>query len=104
VVLAVAVVLLALFLYSALQTATQSYRLNRQQEGLQREVYELRLQRAELVGLLTYLGSDEYIEGVARSRFGLVRPGETAVVVDAPEAAEPQRLPGQRWWEARFGR
>jgi hypothetical protein len=41
---------------------------------------------------------------VARSQFGLVRPGETAVVVDAPPAATPTTTPGERWWESLFSR
>mgnify|MGYP003340364600 CR=1 FL=1 len=50
------------------------------------------------------LSSDEYLEAVARSQFGLVRPGETVVTVDAPTAPMPERKPGQRWWEALFAR
>lgn len=104
VVLAVALVLLGLFLYSAVQSAANGYRLNGELEALQAEVLDLRRQQAELVGLRAFLASDEYIEGVARTQFGLVRPGEVAVVVDARESDVPARRPGQRWWEALFDR
>ena len=50
------------------------------------------------------LSSDEYVEAIARTQFGLVRPGETAVSVDGPTAPLPERKPGQRWWEALFAR
>ena len=48
--------------------------------------------------------TDEYLETVARTQFGLVRPGETAVVVDGPVRPRPERTAGQRWWEALFAR
>ena len=102
----VAVLLLALYVYAyaAIQTAQNTYRLHEAGRTLQGELYDLRRQRAELEGLRDYLRSDEYIEAVARERFALVRPGEIAVAVDAPESSAPEREPGQRWWEALFGR
>ena len=104
IVLAVAVLLLGLFIYAAVQTAQNTFVLNERQTLAQAEVYELRRQKAELEGLREYLTSDEYIEAVAREQFGLVRPGETAVIVEAPESTEPVREPGESWWEALFGR
>jgi cell division protein FtsB len=103
-VLAVALLLLGLFLYAMVQTAVQGYHLRQAQRAAAAEVAELRLQRAELQGLLEYLGSDEYIEAFARQQFGLVRPGEIVVEVQAPAAAGPERRPGERWWQALFGR
>ena len=104
VVLTIAVLLLALFLYSAAQTATQTYRLHAERRVLVHQVDELRRQQAELQGLREYLNSDEYLEGVARTQFGLVRPGETAVIVDGPTKPLPERTAEQRWWEAMFAR
>jgi len=103
-VLAVAALLLGLFLYSAMQTAAQTYRLHDERRDLTQQVEALRKQKSELEGLSEYLASDEYIESVARSQFGLVLPGETAVVVDAPPAPTPTRAPGERWWESQFSR
>jgi cell division protein FtsB len=104
VVLAVAALFLALFLYSAVQTAAQTYRLHEERRSLTYEIDELRRQRAELQGLREYLASDEYLETVARTQFGLVRPGESAVLVDGPTQPQPERAAGQRWWEALFAR
>jgi cell division protein FtsB len=104
VVLAVASLFLCLFAYSALQTAAQTYRLHEQRRLLVHDVDELRRQKAELQGLKEYLGSDEYLETVARTQFGLVRPGERAILVDAPTRPPPARTAGQRWWEALFAR
>lgn len=103
-VLVVAGVLLGLFLYSLFQTAQSNYHLQAEVDSTRQRVYELEVQQAELDGLKAYLATDEYIEGVARQQFGLVKPGEVAVVVDAGGFSQPPRRPGERWWEALFGR
>ena len=102
-VLVVALLLLGLFFYAGVQTAAQSYRLRAHEHEVFAQVQELRRQRAELQGLYTYLKSDEYIEAFARQQFGLVKPGEILVQVDAPPPAPVQRRPGEKWWEALFG-
>ncbi len=101
-VLAIALLLLGLFFYAMAQTAVQAHRLGQQEREVFAEVQQLQRQRAELQGLLTYLKSDEYIEGFARQQFGYVKPGETLVEVTAPAAQKEQRRPGERWWEAAF--
>ena len=100
----IAVLLLGLFGYAGVQTAAQNYRLTEERRAVEAEIAVLQTQQAELEGLRAYLASDEYIEAVARSRFVLVRPGETAVAIDAPEQDAPARQPGERWWEALFRR
>ena len=101
-VLTLAILLLGLFAYAFLQTAAQSYRLREMERELFVEVQDLRVQRAELEGLAAYIESDEYIEAFARQQFGLVRPGEILVQVDAPPSEVYPRRPGERWWEALF--
>ena len=110
-VIAVAALLLVLFAYAGVQTARQQHRLAEQQREVEQQIAGLQQQIAELEGLSEYLASDEYIEAVGRSRFGLVRPGETAIIVEDHPAIEeplvsgqPDREPGERWWEALFGR
>src|SRR5690606_39855404 len=101
-VLTLAVLLLGLFAYAFLQTAAQSFRLRESERVLFAEVQTLRQQHAELGGLAAYLESDEYVEAFARQQFGLVKPGETLVTVDAPTTSGAARTPGERWWEALF--
>lgn len=101
-VLAIALLLLGLFLYAMAQTAVQAHRLGAHEREVFAEVEQLRSQQAELQGLLAYLKSDEYVEGFARQQFGYVKPGETLVEVTAPAAEKEQRRPGERWWEAAF--
>ncbi len=103
-VLAVALLLVSLFAYAAVQTAAQSYALNKERHHLELELWELRRQQSELEGLVSYLDSEEYVEGVARQQLGLVREGEISVLISAPEGDGARREPGERWWQALFGR
>ena len=101
----------AYLLFSAGNRALQTYRLAGQEQRVRSEIAELQRHQRELIALREYLRSDEYIEGVARRVLGLVRPGETLVIVSGPEPAgedgggheEPPTRPGQPWWEALFG-
>lgn len=102
IVLAVALLLFALFAYSLFQTTRSSAQLGEQYRVLDAQVTELSRQQAELEGLRAYLATDEYIEAVARAQFGLVRPGETGVLVQAPPSTEAAQRPGERWWQALF--
>lgn len=104
IVVAVAALLLALFAYAAAQTWAQTYQTEQERYALEVEVAGLRQQRAELEGLRAYLSSEEYLEASARERLGLVRPGEIAVEIEAPEEPERPRDPERRWWETLFGR
>ena len=103
-VLAVAMLLVSLFAYAAVQSAARSHGLAEERYRLELELWELHRQRAELEGLAEYLRSDEYLEGVARQQLGLAREGEISVLVDAPDPGDAGREPGERWWEERFGR
>lgn len=103
-VLAVSLLLVSLFAYAAVQSTARSHGLAEERHRLELELWELRRQRGELEGLVDYLLSDEYIEGVARLRLGLAREGEIPVFIDAPDEEDQLRKPGERWWEAQFGR
>jgi cell division protein FtsB len=103
-VIVVALLLLGLFAYAAVQTAAQSHRLREEERQLIAEINELQTRNAELRGLSDYIQSDEYIEAFAREQFGLVMPGETVVEVKTPPKAEATRAAGEEWWERLFTR
>jgi cell division protein FtsB len=67
---------------------------------------QLEDEQQKLTAIREYLSSDEYIESVARRMLGLVKPGETRVVVSSPDA-EPtpatEKPAGATWWEGLFG-
>jgi len=96
-------------IFGASGSGLQSYRLAGQEQQIRREIAELERQHEELTVLREYLRSDEYIEGVARRVLGLVKPGETLVIVSGPEGQGQSAVedesdrPSQPWWEALFG-
>lgn len=102
-VIAVALLLIGLFVYAGFQTAVQNHRLQLQERVLRDDIAQQQQQRAKLEGLSSYINSDEYIEAIARTEFGLVLPGEVAIVVEAPVVPLADRAPGQRWWEPLVG-
>jgi len=104
VVLALALVLITLFIYASAQTAGRSHQLRQQQQALALEVAELRDDQAELTGLLHWIQTDEYAEQLAREQFGLARPGEMIVAVDAPSEQPRAQRAGEDWWELLFSR
>ena len=90
----------AYLLFSAGSNVLHSLRLAGEETRLKEEVAQLLLQVRD------YLRTDEYVEFMARRVFGLVKPGEVLVAVDAPPpAAGPEEeAPEGRWWQRLFGR
>ena len=108
-VLLVSALVVGYLIFRASGSGLQSYRLAGEEQQIRREIAELERQHEELTVLREYLRSDEYIEGVARRVLGLVKPGETLVIVSGPEeqgegaVGEESDRPRQPWWEALFG-
>lgn len=108
VVILLATILVGYLLYATVDDILLSRRLNREEYGLQQEIVELTAQRAQLEAIGDFLRTDEYVEGVARRLLGLVRPGETLVVVSssAPTPTPEQEAAGEEsrsWWENLYG-
>jgi cell division protein FtsB len=84
---------------------SHNYQLRNDERALQREIDALDADRAQLAATRDYLKSDEYIEYIARRVLGLVRPGETLVVVSG---IRPQPTPTPAgaadldWWKQLF--
>jgi cell division protein FtsB len=95
----------AYFLFSAGTNLLHSYRLAGDEKGLRQEVEELQVQIDQLQQIRDYLRTDEYVEFMARRVFGLVKPGETLVTVEAPspEPTNPD-VAESKWWQRLFGR
>jgi cell division protein FtsB len=99
--------------FTTTRYVVHEYNLREDQAQLHREINQLDRDRQQLIAVRDYLKSDEYIDDVARRVLGLVRPGETLVVVSssapprliAPPAAttpSPVRTPAAEWWKALF--
>jgi cell division protein FtsB len=96
-------------LFSAAGDLLLNHRLDEDEAELQREIDQLAEDRERLVEIREYLKTDTYIEGVARNVLGLVRPGESLVVVSSsapvtPTPEEEERASDVQWWERIYGR
>ena len=102
--LALTAVIAGYFLVTGATTALQSRQLSEREDRLRAEISDVQLRYQRLEALREYLDSNEYTEAVAREELGLVRRGETSIVV-IPTAASPTPGPGEAddgdlWWEA----
>jgi cell division protein FtsB len=90
-------------LLSAGHNFLHSYRLVNDENRLREEVDSLRLQKDQLEQIRDYLRSDEYVEFMARRVFGLVKPGEKLVIVEAPHPDRGEETADLTWWQRLFG-
>ena len=104
IVLGLTVIIVGYFLVMGAITALRSSQLNDREDQLRAEIAGLEQRYERLEALREYLGSDEYIEAVAREQLGLVREGEAGIVVisTAPSSAPDPDAPeeSELWWEA----
>lgn len=105
-----AAVVVGYFLFVAAGDILLSQSLSDDQRDLQTEVAGLHQQQTDLEAIRDYLRTDDYIEGVARRVLGLVRPGESLVIVSSnaqPTPGEPEEgaaPPSERtWWQELYG-
>lgn len=91
------------FASTAVQGAIRNERLDDARMQAEREVLELRAEKAYLEAISSYVSSDEYVEQAARRQLGFVRPGETAFVVVGPAPEIPDTA-SPFWWERMFPR
>ena len=84
------------------------YQLQNEERELRQEIAQLGDDQEQLTSVRDYLESDEYVEDVARRTLGLVRPGETLVIVSGtdpvatptPEASVVAEH--EEWWKSLF--
>jgi cell division protein FtsB len=105
-ILLVAILVVAGYLtFSAGNNFLNSYRLVEDEKRLESEVVRLQEQIGQLEQIRGYLRTDEYVEFMARRVFGLVKPGEQLVVVEAPHPERPADAEDDdlTWWQRLFG-
>ncbi|MDP9236347.1 MAG: septum formation initiator family protein [Chloroflexota bacterium] len=93
--------------YTTTRYFIHNYQLHQDEAQIRRDIAGLDSDHQRLLAVRDYLSSDEYIEDIARRTLGLVRPGETLVVVSgngASPTTEPlaQHTPGAGWWKGLF--
>ena len=103
IVLALTAVIVGYFLVTGATTALRTSRLSEREDRLGAEIAGLQQRYERLEALRQYLGFDEYIEAVAREQLGLVREGETSIVVistapsPTPDPDQPEE--DELWWQ-----
>lgn len=90
--------------FNAVHYVTHNYRVHQDEARLRAEIASLERDKQQLTAVRDYLKSDEYVEDIARRVLGLVRPGETLVIVSssAPVTAptpDAEPTPGGAWWK-----
>jgi cell division protein FtsB len=108
IILIAAAAVVAYLLFTTVATAVKSHGVAQNEQSVRQDIADLNRQHDELVAVRDYLSSDEYIESVARRTLGLVKPGETRVIVTSPDAdpEQPSEAPtpaAGKWWESLFG-
>jgi cell division protein FtsB len=108
IVICAAIVIAGFLALSITRHAIRNYQLHEEERVLQHELLQLDRDHDQLSVVRDYLQSDEYIEDVARRTLGLVKPGETLVIVSGtdappPTSATPTPADGRRtWWRDLF--
>ncbi len=103
IVLGVTALIVGYFLVTGGTTALRASRLSDREDRLEVEIARLQERYERLEALHDYLGSSEYIEAVAREQLGLVREGETSIVVistapsPTPDPDKPEE--DELWWQ-----
>ncbi|MEX1255096.1 MAG: septum formation initiator family protein [Dehalococcoidia bacterium] len=96
-------------LFSLAGDVLLSNRLSAEEQHTRNQIAELERQERELTVMRERLQSDSYVEGVARRVLGLVRPGETLVIVSSSVTPTPTATPStgddeaRPWWEETDG-
>lgn len=101
-------VIVGYFLVTGATTALRASRLSEREGRLEVEIAGFQQRYERLQALREYLSSDEYTEVVAREQFGLVKEGETGIVVisvppsptPGPEEFEEEEEAEDLWWQA----
>lgn len=109
-------VIFILIVWAVINNLSNQSRLDEKAAQLDQEIAALEKQNTELVDLIDYFASTEYIEKEAREKLNLARPGEKMVVVTEGKDVLKQDTnqdflagldglkPWQKWWKYFFGR
>ena len=116
----------ALYLFSALalalgfsfaREAYNKYEIDRQIQALEHKSFELETEQKSLLALKNELSARDFLEGEARLKLGLKKPGEVVIVLpgvetamETPENSKPSSAPEIKdpnwlqWWKYFFKR
>jgi len=94
------VLVVIIFIFAA------NWKINQKRKELTARAEELRVQVAaleqrnkELKENISYVGSEDYLEQVAREQLDMKKPGEEVVVIQKEEEQEQHPEEKMSWWE-----
>lgn len=108
--LGAAVLAIGYLTFTSAHYVIHNYHLHKQEQQIHRDIAQLDQDHQQLTAVRDYLKSDEYVEDVARRTLGLVKPGETLVIVSGTEQPSASPTPAPRavvtsqaeWWKSLF--
>jgi cell division protein FtsB len=109
----VGVLLLFLVVGSVVKGFSQRVGVSQEIEDLKAEIQDLEKEQNDLVQLLEYIESDEFIKQEGKIKFGLKEPGERKIVINEYHAEKKPQLEvalleedtksnPQKWWDVFF--
>ncbi len=102
IIFAITALIVVYFLFIFAGSRFRAEQVNSQRSQLQEEISSMQSRYDQLQNLEKYLQSDEYVEKVAREQLGLVKAGETGIVI-LPTQPSPTPAPGSappgNWWD-----
>ena len=82
------------FAFTTANYVLHNYQAGQDERAIRADIARLDREHDELIAVRDYLESDEYIEYQARRTLGLVRPGQTLVIVSGATPAAAPIAPG----------
>lgn len=83
----VGLVFLLLIVLPLAQTYTQKRLVEKEIDGVKKEISDFESTNQDLKEMISYLQSDQSLEDQARLNLNLKKPGETVIVIEAPKGS-----------------
>jgi len=109
----VGLAIIILISFPLAKNISRRYKLNKEIQGLGKEISDLETRNKDLKQLISYLESDQFVEEKARLDLGLKKEGESVVVIqenpaDASKASNEENAKKEnltnfdKWWNYFF--
>jgi cell division protein FtsB len=77
------------------------YQLDKQNAVLEQQIATGKDDLAHLQALQQWMQGDAFVETMARKQ-GMIKPGDTPIIVSAPAPPVPSEPAGPQWWQRYF--
>lgn len=87
--LAVSIVIFLAVFFQLIQVVSRGSATDKEIDGLEKQVEELNTEQKRLEHIKSFLQTDFFVEREARTKFGMQKKGEHAVIITGKEQGEP---------------